>query len=127
MNESQRRLLPVAFGCLVAMITTGCAPATFIRQAPGWKTIEFHSGLVNNYDDAWQKTVDTIVRSWDIEILDKDSGYLRTAWIYGISGGPTVAYRGRITVKYPEIKNVQKVEVKTVAEWWESGNAYAPI
>jgi hypothetical protein len=81
MNVSQRRFLPMAVGCLVAIITTGCAPNTFVRQSPGWKTIEFHSGLVNNYDEAWQMTVDTIARSWDIEILDKGSGYLRTAWI----------------------------------------------
>ena len=38
-----------------------------------------------------------------------------------------VRYRGRITVKYPEIKMPDKVEVKTSAEWWQSGNPYAPM
>ena len=103
-NSSERAAFPLAFVSFLALVLPGCAPRTFVRSAPGWKTIEFHEGLVNNYDEAWQKTVDTIARNWDIEILDKDSGYLRTAWVYGISGGPQLRYRGRITVKYPEIK-----------------------
>jgi len=112
--------------CL-AFFSSGCAPKTFVRSAPGWKMIELNDALVNNYDEAWQKSVDTIARNWDIEILDKDSGYLRTAWVYGISGGPQLRYRGRITLKYPEIKTPTKTEVKTAAEWWASGNLYAPV
>jgi hypothetical protein len=120
-------LTSLALFSFFALAVMGCAPKTFVRTSPGWKTIEFRPGLVNNYDEAWQKTVDSIARSWDIEILDKDSGYLRTAWVYGISGGPQVKYRARITVKYPEIREVEKVEVKTSAEWWAKGNSYAPV
>ena len=127
MKMSPRSVAPLVLASSLILFTTGCAPKSFVRSSPGWKTIEFHSGLMNNYDEAWQKTVDTIARNWDIEILDKDSGYLRTARIYGISGGPALKYRGRITVKYPEIKNVEKVGVKSSAEWWKSGNAYTPI
>ena len=128
MNSSPQRIaVPVGLAFSLMFLAVGCAPRTFVRSAPGWKTIEFRDGLVNNYDDAWQKTVDTIARNWDIEILDKDSGYLRTAWVYGISGGPQIKYRGRITVKYPEIKMPEKVEVKTSAEWWAYGGPYAPI
>jgi len=111
-------LVAIAFG-------TGCAPRSFVRTAPGWKVIELRDELVTDYSTAWQKTVDTIARSWDIEILDKDSGYIRTAWVYGISGGNLVRYRGRITVKFPEIKLPQTADVRTSAEWWASGNAYA--
>ena len=126
MKSFLRTATQLALALVFVLFTTGCAPRTFVRSAPGWKTIEFRSGLVNNYDEAWQKTVDSIARNWDIEILDKDSGYLRTAWLYGISSGHHLRYRGRITVKYSEIKTPDKVEVKTTAEWWESGNAYAP-
>ncbi len=127
MNSSLRVKTPLVLASFLVLLTTGCAPRTFVRSAPGWKTIEFRPGLVNNYDEAWQKTVDSIARNWDIEILDKDSGYLRTAWVYGISDGPQIKYRGRITVKYPEIKMPEKVEVKTSAEWWAYGGPYAPI
>jgi uncharacterized protein YfaQ (DUF2300 family) len=99
------------------LLTVGCAPRTFVRSAPGWKVIELRPGLENNYDDAWQTSVDTVARDWDIEIMDKASGYLRTAWTYGISGGSYERYRGRITVKYPNVKAPEKAEVKTEAQW----------
>ena len=105
---------------VVALGTLGCAPRTFMRQAPGWKAIELHEGLRGDYDAAWQKTVDTITKSWDIEMLDKDSGYIRTAWLHGISGGDYVRYRGRLTVKYPEIQDPRMLEVRTQAQWLEN-------
>jgi hypothetical protein len=103
---------------LMLFMSVGCAPSTFIKGRPGgWKTIELNENLVGNYASAWQKTVDTVARDYDIELLDKDSGYLRTAWMYGISGGIYHRYRGRLTIKYPEITNPGKVEVKTDAQW----------
>lgn len=104
------------------LVAPGCAltPKTFVRSAPGWKTVEVHDALKSNYDDVWQKTVDTIARSWDIEILDKGSGYLRTAWQYGISGANYQCYRGRLTIKFPDIKNPDKLEVRTNAQWLQN-------
>lgn len=121
---------PIVFALLaIAPIgLTGCAPKSFVRSAPGWKVIELRNGLRDSYSDAWQTTVDTVARNWDIEILDKDSGYLRTAWMHGISGGSYERYRGRLTIKYPEVQHPEKLEVKTDAQWlndrpmgWVSG------
>ena len=96
----------------------GCAPSTFVKgRSGGWKTIELNDSLVGKYQDAWQKTVDTIAKDYDIEMLDKDSGYLRTTWTYGISGGTFNRYRGRLTIKYTDIENPDKIEVKTDAQW----------
>jgi hypothetical protein len=104
---------------IVLLPISGCAPPTFVKSAPGWKTIELNEDLMGNYDKAWQKTVDTIAREYDIEMLDKESGYLRTAWLYGVSGGIYNRYRGRLTVKYPSVVNPSKVDVKTSAQWLE--------
>jgi len=108
------------------LMLVGCAPQTFVRgQAPGWKTIELNDDLEHNYEKAWQKTVDTVARQYDIEMLDKDSGYLRTCWEYGISGGTYNRYRGRITVKYLSVQEPEKVEVKTEAQWLKDvGSGY---
>lgn len=112
----------------ISMLVVGCAPVTFVKTQPGWKTIEFNDSITGNFDAAWQKCVDTIARDYDIEMLDKQSGYLRTAWIYGISGGVYNRYRGRITLKFPELKAPTKIDVKTDAQWlidepyrWEPG------
>ena len=109
---------------LLVLPLVGCAvtPKSFVRSSPGWKTIELHHSLASDYATAWQKAVDTIARSWDIEILDKESGYLRTSWTYGISGASYEKYRGRITLKFPDPSNATKVELRTQAQWLRNPN-----
>ena len=102
---------------LAAAVLGGCAPSTFVKQSSGWKSIELRPGLNAEYDAAWQTVVDTIAKDYDLELIDKDSGYLRTAWTYGISGGNLQRYRGRLTVKFPAVTNPDKVEIKTDAAW----------
>ncbi len=128
MSTFTGKAVGIGLASLMIAALTGCAPRSFVRSTPGWKVIELRDGLNNNYDDAWQRTVDTIARNWDIEILDKDSGYLRTAWLHGIVGASYERYRGRLTIKYPKVKSPDKLEVKTDAQWlaarplgWVSG------
>lgn len=116
--------LPLIFGLFFVV---GCEPATFVKQPAGWKTIELRNDMQETYTKAWQVAVDTVARQWDVEILDKDSGYLRTAWKYGIAGttGSTSArYRGRISLKFAtaEQESPTKVEVKTDASWLDNYN-----
>lgn len=98
----------------LCFLAAGCTPATFVRQAPGWKSIELRDGL--QYDTAWGAVVDVVSQDYDIEVLSKDSGYLRTGWKSGISGGDTQRYKGRLTVKFPPEHN--QVRVKTEAQWF---------
>lgn len=101
----------------MSMIVGGCfAPSSFVKTTAGWKTIEFNENI-KGFDDAWQKCIDTIARDYDIEMMDKNSGYMRTAWIYGISGGMYNRYRGRITVKFSQLTEPTTVDVKTEAQW----------
>ena len=104
--------------CAMALMLAagGCAPSSFVKQSAGWKSVEFNQN-VNTFNIAWQTCVDTIAKDYDIEMLDKNSGYLRTTWIYGISGGTYNRYRGRITVKFPELTDPTKVDIKTEAQW----------
>lgn len=100
---------------LLAFLATlcACAPATFIKQPAGWKTLEMRQDL--KYDDAWAQVVDVVSQDYDIEIMSKDSGYMRTNWKFGISGGNLQRYRGRITLKFP-VDHAQ-CKVKTEAQW----------
>ncbi len=107
----------IAIASLLLVAASGCAPKTFMAKSPGWKVIELRDGLKGDYDAASMKTVDTVARTWDPEILDKDSGYLRTAWVYGVSGGDLTRYRARLTVKYPKVVAPEKFELKTDAQW----------
>jgi hypothetical protein len=108
----------------VLLACIGCAPSSFVKSSPGWKVIEVREGLNTECDKAWQTTVDTIARNWDIEMIDKESGYLRTTWTYGISGGIYNRYRARLTVKFPggfqSGRQCDKMEVKTEAQWLQN-------
>jgi hypothetical protein len=115
MNRQTVVLLCAVF---MLVLVAGCgAPNTFVKASPGWKTIEFNENIKNDFNIAWQKCVDTIAKDYDLEMIDKSSGYMRTGWIYGISGGEYNRYRGRITVKFPELTAPTKVEVKCEAQW----------
>jgi len=98
-----------------AALAVGCAPSTFVRQTSGWKVVELRPGL--KFDRAWQEMVDTVAQNWDVEMLEKDSRYLKTTWHYGISGADPRRYRGRIIVKFPPGKEPTALHLKTEAEW----------
>ena len=119
MNALASKLM-VVVGLSLTAIMTGCAPSTFVRSPSGWKAIELREDLTANYGEAWQVVVDTIAKDHDIELLDKNSGYLRTAWQMGIQGGPAQGYRGRLVIKFANISKPDKVELKTDAEWFEN-------
>jgi len=107
-------------GTLLLIPACSSMPKTFVRSAPGWKAVALHDQLSNDYDTAWQKVVDTVARTWDIEIMDKQSGYLRTSWQYGISGARPQVYRGRLTIKFSDIKQPTTVELRTHAQWLQN-------
>ncbi len=117
-----RRLLLVTLVSVCGLYSVGCTPSTFHKgSSSGWKSIALNDNLASDYDLSWQKAVDTIARDWDIEIMDKSSGYLRTSWQHGISGvrGSWInRYAGRLTIKFPDVKTpIEKVDLKTEARW----------
>ena len=113
-----RAKLIMLMAVVLGLVCTGCAPSTFVKgQSAGWKTIVLNDTVKGDYDAAWAKTVDTIAREYDIEMLEKESGYIRTGWKYGISGGAYNRYRGRITIKYGDTEAPTQLEVKTDAHW----------
>ncbi len=100
------------------VILTSCAPKTFVRTtAPGWNTVEIRDDLT--YDEAWKAVVDIISRKFDIEILSKEDGYLRTGWLYSWTGKLEESYKVRAVVKFTPDKH--KVEIKSEAQYYSPG------
>lgn len=64
---------PFIKSILLILIIMGCA-GTPIRWI---STAEYPN---TNYDRAWQTVVSTITEEFDIDVIEKDSGYLLTAW-----------------------------------------------
>lgn len=94
------------------------APISFVQTLePSWANIEIIEGM--EYDKAWSSVVDLLVRQFDIEVLSKENGYLRTNWLYSWTGELREDYRVRVTVKFSQDKS--KVEVKSEANYYTSG------
>lgn len=112
-------LLWCGIACTI-LVTGGCmAPNTFVKtQEPAWATVEIRSDL--SYEQSWESLVDTLVKRFDIEIMSKQDGYIRTTWLYTWTGSVSENYRVRVTAKFSPDK--KKVEVKSEAEYGGPGN-----
>ncbi len=117
-----RSLLAISFLVLVS----GCAtpPKTFIKtfDEPGiWKAVELREGL--GKDEVWRLVVDTLSQRYDLEVLQKESGYIRTSWQYTIvtpRGRISPEYRSRIVIKFLG-DDWKTAQVKCESNWYEEG------
>ena len=103
---------------LVVLSLTGCRsiPASFISTyEPGWSSIEVREGM--KYEAAWQEVTDVLAKKFELEMISKDGGYLRTSWIYTWwkVGERTENYRVRAIVKFSP--DGRKVDIKTEANY----------
>ena len=89
-------------------------PPGFVEtMEPNWASVEIREGI--EYDSAWASIVDLLVRDFDLEVLLKENGYLRTGWLYSWTRELREDYAVRVTVKFSP--NRSKVEVKSEANY----------
>ena len=94
--------------------SVSCAPQTFIPTTnSGWNTVQVRVDL--SYDEAWRSIVDLIAKRFDIEIMSKDDGYLRTAWSYSWTGEVRENYKVRAIIKFSP--SGQSLEIKSEAQF----------
>ncbi len=98
---------------------TGCmAPKTFVKtMEPTWATVELRTDVP--FDTAWAAVVDTLVKRFDLEVLSKNDGYIRTGWLYTWTGKVMENYRVRVTAKFSPDQT--KCEIKSEAEYGGAG------
>jgi hypothetical protein len=112
------KLFRIIFVVSILVSLVACAPTTFIRTMdPGWNSVELREGV--NYDDAWKSIVDLIAKSFDIEVISKEDGYIRTGWLYSWTGDLTESYKVRAIIKFSPKR--EKVEIKSEANYYSSG------
>jgi len=108
------------FAVFLVILACGCAaPKTFVKtMEPTWASVELRTDVP--YERAWASVVDTLVRTFDLEVLSKENGYLRTNWLYTWTGEVKENYRVRVTVKFTPDQT--KCEIKSEAEYGGSGS-----
>ena len=109
----------LATAVVVFLVLASCAttPTTFTRGEADWSVIELRDEI--DYDTAWEEIVDVIARRFDVEMVEKGSGYLRTSWIYTWwkSGVHTENYRVRAILKFTPEKDA--LAIKTDAHYMD--------
>jgi hypothetical protein len=78
-----------------------------------WASVEVRPEL--GYENAWNSVVDLLARRFDLEVISKDNGYIRTNWLYTWTGVMSDNYRVRVTIKFSP--DHTKVEVKSEAQF----------
>ncbi|MFC1525006.1 PEGA domain-containing protein [Planctomycetota bacterium] len=96
------------------MTKESSAPVSFVKMIePTWASVEIREGVA--YEQAWKTIVDLLVRKFDMAVLSKENGYMRTAWLFSWTGELREDYRVRVTIKFsPDHK---KVDVKSEANY----------
>ncbi len=100
-------------------------PPTFVEsndEAGAWKSIYLHNQygiFVDKNKEVWRRVVDVLSEKYDLEVLDKTSGYIRTSWKY-LTPDDDKKYRSRVIVKM--LGNVwHTTKLKTEAQLFEDG------
>lgn len=119
MGISGDRWLWMGGALLVLFILSACVtPSTFVKSTePTWAKVEVRSDLP--YDQAWSAVVDVLVKRFDLEVLSKENGYIRSAWRYTWTGKVVENYRVRVTAKFSPDQTL--CELKSEAEYGGPG------
>ena len=113
----------LVIGCAAATLSLAAcgAPSTFVRTSSPdeqWSTIEIRPTVT--MEQAWDAVLETVVKRFEIAILSRPDGYVRTNWLYTWGNISNMKYRVRVTVKFP--MDHTKVAIKSEAEYGGEGS-----
>ena len=114
-------LFLVSLGALltISCATTGRGWSTKCSDG-GWATIPFSDRV--DYGLLWEDATSIISRRFEIEMVTKESGYIRTKWDnrFATDGKTVEGYRTRVTLKINERR--KNIEVRSEAEKLEDSD-----
>jgi len=104
---------------LGTLLTISCATASVRGWSTncsegGWTTIPFSERV--DYSLLWEDVTSLVSKRFEIEMVTKESGYIRTKWDYRFAtdGRTSQSYRTRVTLKINEKR--KNIEVRSEAE-----------
>jgi hypothetical protein len=120
----------IIFIISILTLFIGCAskPSTFVEthdEVGVWKSIQLHGnyGMFRNRNrEVWRRVIDILSEKYDLEVLDRTSGYIRTSWKYLLDRDDSdKKYRSRVIIKM--LGNIwHTAKLKTEAQWFDDGN-----
>ncbi len=114
---------------LIAVLVGGCgtgAPDSFMRMTKQyWEVVDVKPSI--KYDDAWQRVIYIVTKKFELEMISKEDGYVRSAFgpSYFTEDMANDKYQVRIVAKFtPDRKKVEyKIESRIwTGKIWENGS-----
>ncbi len=100
-----KKTFKMLFSCVVAgmfvMIALGCASVKGWHKGQAeWMRVMIHENF--NYDKAFSTALDLLTEKYEMEMINKDGGYARSAWNYyrNKKGVNDKKFRVRVTLKF---------------------------
>ncbi len=111
-----KKTIKLVSSCLVAgmfvMIALGCASVKGWHKGQAeWMRVLIHENF--DYNQAFSTALDLMTEKYEMEMINKDGGYARTAWNYyrKSKGGVDQKTRVRVTLKFNHDRS--QLSVKT--------------
>lgn len=114
-----RITLPILL--LAALLVSGCgsgAPDSFMRMTRQyWEVVDVKPSI--KYNDAWERVIYIITKKFELEMISKEDGYVRSAYgpSYFTEDMQRDKYQVRIVAKFSPDK--KKFEFKIEARIWD--------
>lgn len=124
-----KKTLKVMCSCLVAglfvMVALGCSSVRgWHKGQADWMRVQIHENF--NYNQAFSTALDMLTEKYEMEMINKDGGYARTAWNYyrKASGVQDQKARVRITLKFNHDRTQLSVKTEVqrlIRDEWVDG------
>lgn len=104
-----------------ALLLAGCglgAPESFMQMnRQYWESMDVKASV--KYDDAWQRVIYIITKKFELEMISKEDGYVRSAYSqsYFSEDMQNERYQIRIVAKFTPDK--KKFEFKIESRMWD--------
>lgn len=109
----------IGIGCAVVLLGCGTgAPDSFMRMTKQyWEVVDIKPSI--KYDDAWERVIYIITKKFELEMISKEDGYVRSAFgpSYFTEDMQNDKYQVRIVAKFTPDK--KKLEFKIESRIWD--------
>ena len=113
------------FFAITALILTGCASSNSWHKGQAeWMRVQIHENF--DYNKAVATAVDLLSEKYEMEMINKDGGYARTAWNYyrKSKGVEDKKARVRVTIKFNHDRTQLSVKTEVqrlIRDEWVDG------
>lgn len=120
-EDPAMRSVIIGYIFIAGMLISGCgggAPDSFMRMTKQyWEVVDIKPSI--KYEDAWERVIYIITKKFELEMISKEDGYVRSAFgpSYFTEDMQNDKYQVRIVVKFTP--DHRKMEFKIESRIWD--------